>query len=39
MQKNSCFFNSPLKGCEATENYKANICFYLENVEEDNNHC
>lgn len=35
MQKISYFSQSPVQGCKATGDYKANICFLLENVEID----
>lgn len=38
--KKSYFSQSPVQGCKATGDYKANICFHLENVEIDlNNQC
>lgn len=40
MWKISYFSQSPVQGCKATGDYKANIGCYLENVEIDlNNHC
>lgn len=40
MQKISYFSQSPVQSCKAAGDYKANICFHLENVEINlNNHC